>query len=199
MPTPPTEPEAKTPTISTGEEHKDTTGAGGLQKVYDKEGRLAYQVKVNTADIKADTTLYVYKYDTKTKKYQLVKEEDQRVNVDADGSISYDFDKLAFTQRYELVTKEQAAAIDKKILATVKVKYSNKTVKQNTSVKFIMDQGLNMDNVKSIQYTSANKKVAAVSKSGKITAKNAGKVTVKAKVTLLNGKSKTVKMTITVK
>lgn len=79
----------------------------------------------------------------------------------------------------------------------VKVNTANKTVKENKSAKFKFDKGLNMDNVKSVKYSTTNKKVATVSKSGKIKAKDAGKVTVK--VTLLNGKTKTVKMTIKVK
>ena len=48
-------------------------------------------------------------------------------------------------------------------------------------------------------YTSGKKSVAAVDKNGKITAKKKGTVTIKAKVTLKNGKTKTVSMKIKVK
>ena len=58
---------------------------------------------------------------------------------------------------------------------------------------------MNMNNVKSITYQTADKKIATVSKSGKVTAKAKGTVTVKATVTLKNGSKKTVTMKIKVK
>ena len=167
--------------------------------VMDKNGKLNYKVKVNTADVKANVTLYVYKYDSKTKTYNMVKPKNQKVKADANANIDCKFDKLSSTQNYEITTKKQSEKISKKILATVKVNTANKTIKENKSAKFKFDKGLNMDNVKSVKYSTTNKKVATVSKSGKIKAKDTGKVTVKAKVTLLNGKTKTVKMTIKVK
>jgi len=56
-----------------------------------------------------------------------------------------------------------------------------------------------MENVKKITYTSSKKSVVTVNKNGTIVAKKAGKAVVKVKVTLKNGKTKTVKMTIKVK
>ena len=49
-----------------------------------------------------------------------------------------------------------------------------------------------------ITYTSSKKSVVTVNKNGTIVAKKAGKAVVKVKVTLKNGKTKTVKMTIKV-
>ena len=58
---------------------------------------------------------------------------------------------------------------------------------------------MNMNNVKSITYSTADKKIATISKSGKVTAKAKGIVKVKATVTLKNGSKKTVTMKIKVK
>ena len=56
-----------------------------------------------------------------------------------------------------------------------------------------------MDNVESITYSTSKKSVATVSKSGKVTAKNEGTVTITVTVILKNGKTKTVKMKINLK
>lgn len=168
-------------------------------KVFDENGKLDYKVRVNTADVKADTTLYVYKYDSKTKTYNMVESEYQKISSDDKANIVCDFEKLSVTQRYEFVAQDRAERIDKKILATVKVKTAQKSVKENQSTTFKMDEKLNMENVSSIKYATTDQKIATVSKSGKITAKGSGTVVIKATVTLLNGKTKTVRMTIKVK
>ncbi len=168
-------------------------------KVFDENGKLDYKVRVNTADVKADTTLYVYKYDSKTKTYNIVESEYQKISSDDKANIVCDFEKLSVTQRYEFVAQDRAERIDKKILATVKVKTAQKSVKENQSTTFKMDEKLNMENVSSIKYATTDQKIATVSKSGKITAKGSGTVVIKATVTLLNGKTKTVRMTIKVK
>ena len=120
-------------------------------KVFDENGKLDYKVRVNTADVKADTTLYVYKYDSKTKTFNMVESEYQKISSDAKANIFCDFEKL------------------------------------------------NMENVSSIRYATTDQKIATVSESGKITAIGSGTVVIKATVTLLNGKTKTVRMTIKVK
>ena len=168
-------------------------------KVFDENGKLEYKVRVNTADVKANTTLYVYKYDAKTKTHNMVESEYQKISSDENANIVCDFEKLTATQRYEFVAQDRADRIDKKILATVKAKNAQKSVKENRTTTFKMDEKLNMENVSSIKYSTADKKIATVSKSGKITAKNIGTVVIKATVTLLNGKTKTVRMTIKVK
>lgn len=57
----------------------------------------------------------------------------------------------------------------------------------------------NKENIKKITYTTSNKSVAKVNKNGTITAKRKGSVTVRAKVTLKNGKTKTVSMKVKVR
>lgn len=62
-----------------------------------------------------------------------------------------------------------------------------------------MSSKLDMNNVSKITYTSGKKSVAIVTKSGKVKGKKKGTATIKAKVTLKNGKTKTVTMKVKVK
>ena len=66
-------------------------------------------------------------------------------------------------------------------------------------VVFSVYSKLDMDNVEKITYSTSKKSVATVNKNGTVTTKKSGKVTIRAKVLLKNGKTKTVKMTVTVK
>lgn len=73
------------------------------------------------------------------------------------------------------------------------------TVEKGKKTSVQMSSKLDMDNVESITYSTSKKSVATVSKSGKVTAKQAGTVTITVTVTLKNGKIKTVKMKVNVK
>lgn len=168
-------------------------------KVLDENGKLDYKVRVNTGDVKANQTLYVYKYDSKTKSFGLVQADYQKVKADEKANIICDFENLISTQRYQLVTKSKAGLLDKKILATVKVKIGQKSLKVNQSTSFKLDEKLNLENVSTIKYSTSDKQVVKVSKAGKITGKNTGTADIKATITLINGKTKTVRMKIKVK
>ena len=63
-------------------------------------------------------------------------------------------------------------------------------MKKGKSTKFAFSSKFNTANVKSITYQVPKNAAVKVSKSGKITAQKAGTVTVSAKVTLKNGKTK---------
>ena len=89
--------------------------------------------------------------------------------------------------------------VEKAVLNTVAVKKTTAYIKAGKNTKIQLSSKLDLDNVKKITYTSCKKSVAAVDKNGKITAKKKGTVTIKAKVTLKNGKTKTVSMKIKVK
>ena len=89
--------------------------------------------------------------------------------------------------------------MEKAILKTVSVDKKSASVKTGKKTKIQLSSKLDLGNVKKITYTSGKKSVAAVDKNGKITAKKKGTVTIKAKVTLKNGKTKTVSMKIKVK
>ena len=83
--------------------------------VHDADGNLLYKVKLNTKDVKKNTTLSVYRYNEKTSTYSKLKKKYQTVKSDAKGNIECDFNKTSATKRYVLVSKEQAKRIDKKI------------------------------------------------------------------------------------
>jgi mannan endo-1,4-beta-mannosidase len=75
---------------------------------------------------------------------------------------------------------------------------TNKNLEKGEKTYFTLGSSCNADNIKKITYSSSNKEVATVSKKGKITAKGKGTAVIKAKITLKNGKQKTVKMTVDV-
>lgn len=160
----------------------------------DDSGKTLYKVKVDANDIEAGKDLVIYKLDSKTGKLVMV--NSKTYAVDEDGNLDISIQKKA---TYELMTKEEAKAVEKEIKASIKVKDSSKTVKKGKSTKVAFDKKMNMDNVKKITYSTADKGIAKVSKDGNITAKGKGTVKIKAKVTLKNGATKTVTMKVKVK
>ena len=157
-------------------------------------GKMSYTVQADAEDLTAGNKLKVVAIDSETGKYVLVNAKTYTVGKDGDVKVA-----LPSGQTYELVTKEEAAAIEKSILKTVKVKKSSTTVKKGKSTTVQMNSKLDMDNVAEITYTTSKASVVTVTKSGKVKAKKKGTATVKVKVTLKNGTTKTVTMKITVK
>ena len=115
--------------------------------------------------------------------------------VSAAGDVTVNMKKKA---TYELVTGKEAAKISKQILATVKPAKTSKTLSQDKSTTFALSKKLNKENIKKITYAAPKDGVVTVSKKGKITATESGTTTVKATITLKNGKKKTIKMKIKV-
>lgn len=157
-------------------------------------GKTVYKVSASKSDLAAAAELYVYK----------VAEDGSLVMVDRKANTVKVGDttlmtKLAGKGSYQLVKKKQATKIDRKILKTVKAAKTSAKLKKGGKVTFKLSKKLNKDNVKSITYTSSNKKIATVSKKGNIKAIKAGTVIIKATITLNNGTKKVVKMKVTVK
>lgn len=176
------------------------TGATGVTDaeieltVEDEQGNELFTLTANASDIKAGKKLKVLKVDEKTGKMSLVNKSTYK--VDKDGNVVFtDLDQAD----YQVVTAAEANAFSKQILQTVKPAKSKKNVTAGKKTKFTMSSALDMDNVAKITYKTSKKSVATVNKNGTITTKKAGKVIVTAKVTLNNGKTKTIKMTFTVK
>ena len=157
-------------------------------------GKKEYTIKADAADITAGNKLKVMAIDPKTGKYVLVNAKTYTVSEAGNVKVT-----LPEGATYQLLDSKDAVAVEKEILATVKVKKTSTTVKTGKKTTVQMSSKLDMDNVESITYSTSKKSVATVSKNGKVTAKKAGNVTIKVIVTLKNGQTKTVKMKVKVK
>lgn len=162
--------------------------------VTDKNGNEKYTVTVDSKNLTANKKLHVVAVDPKTGEYKLVNAKTYKVGKD--GTLNV---KLADGADYKMLTAAELKAVEKSILKTVEVKKPSVTVKNGKKTQIQLSSALDMDNVKSITYKTSKKSVASVSKSGKITTHKKGTVTIKAIVTLKNGKKKTVSMTLKVK
>ncbi len=162
--------------------------------VTDKNGNEKYTVTVDSKNLAANKKLHVVAVDPKTGEYKLVNAKTYKVGKD--GTLNA---KLADGAEYKMITSAELKAVEKAILKTVEVKNPSVTVKKGKTAQIQLSSALDMDNVKSVTYKTSKKSVASVSKSGKITTNKKGTVTIKAIVTLKNGKKKTVSMTLKVK
>lgn len=162
--------------------------------VTDKNGNEKYTVTVDSKNLTANKNLHVVAVDPKTGEYKLVNAKTYKVGKD--GTLNA---KLADGADYKMLTAAELKAVEKAILKTVEVKNPSVTVKNGKKTQIQLSSELDMDNVKSITYKTSKKSVATVNKSGKITTNKKGTVTIKAIVTLKNGKKKTVSMTLKVK
>lgn len=162
--------------------------------VTDKNGNEKYTVTVDSKNLTANKKLHVVAVDPKTGEYKLVNAKTYKVGKD--GTLNA---KLADGADYKMLTAAELKAVEKAILKTVEVKKPSATVKNGKKTQIQLSSELDMDNVKSITYKTSKKSVATVNKSGKITTNKKGTVTIKAIVTLKNGKKKTVSMTLKVK
>ena len=186
--------------ISAAEVSQITKAAGTkavmiTQKMVDKKGKTICSIMVNASDLKSGRKLKIFKYNTKTGEYTLCNNKDYKVS--GKGSVSLTTKESG---TYRLLNQSDAKAVSNRILASVKAASSSKTIKKGKKTTISLNKKkLNMANVSKITYSSSRSSVAKVDKKGKIIAKKAGKATIKAKVTLKNGKTKTVTMKVKVK
>ena len=158
------------------------------------DGKEKYSVTVEANDLVAGAKLTVVVKDAKTGKAVLV--DAKQVKVSAKGNVSV---VLPEGNDYTLIDAKEATKVTKEILKTVVPAKTSATLKTGKSSTAKLSAKLNMDNVKKVTYTTSKKGVATVNKNGKVVAKKAGTATITIKVTLNNGKTKTVKMKYTVK
>ena len=170
-----------------------TTDVVITQKVVDKNGKTAYTVSVNAKDLSAGKKLTLVKYNKKTGKYTLYNKKTYKVT---DAGVSQ---TIKDSGSYQLISEADAAKLVKEILAAVKPAKKSKTVKEGNAASFAWSKELDIANVSKITYSSTDNSIAKIGKNGKITAKKAGKVTLKATVTLKNGKKKVVSMKLSVR
>ena len=157
-------------------------------------GKKEYTVKADAQDLEAGNKLKVLAIDAETGKHVLVNAKTYTVSESGNVKLT-----LPSGMTYQLMDSKEAAVVEKQILATVKVKKTSATVTAGKKTTVQMSKKLDMDNVAKITYSTSKKSVATVSKDGQVTAKKTGAVVITAKVTLKNGKTKNVKMKITVK
>lgn len=161
--------------------------------VKDTGGTVKYTLKANTKNITPGSSLKLYKTGSNADEYVMVDANTYTVN--AAGNVSVSVNKKA---TYVLVTAEEAKQINTQIKKTITPKASSVTLNKGKTTFFALGSNANTENIKSITYTSNKSAVATVGKNGKITAKKAGTATISAKVKLKNGKTKTIKMKVTV-
>ena len=163
-------------------------------KTVDANGKTVREVTVNASDLTAGKKLKVVAVDPKTGEKTLVNKTTYKVA--ADGSLA--LDNLG-NDSYEVVTTAEVNALTKEILQSIRPEKSKANIAAGKKTTLSLDDALNMDNVAKIAYKTSKKSVATVNPNGTVTARKEGKVTIKAIVTLNNGKKKTVRMNLTVK
>lgn len=163
-------------------------------EVTDAKGNTKYTVTVDARDLTSGKTLKVLAVDKKTGEKKLVNAKSYE--VDEKGNVTVNLPKGC---DYQLVNTKEAEKVEKAVLKTVQAKKTSASVKKGKTTQIQLSSKLDMDNVKSVTYTTTKKSVVKVAKNGKITAKEKGAAVVKATVTLKSGKKKTVTMKVKVK
>ena len=164
-----------------------------IVQVKNTNGDVKYTVSVSAKNVKHNKSLKAFVVNRKTGEYELINSKTYKAE---DGNLNVSFGKKG---DYVLLTTKEAARIEKGILKTIAPKKAKATVKKGKTTEFKLDSKLNQNNVKKVTYKTSKKSIATVNKNGKIKANRKGTVTIKATVTLKNGKTKTVSMKIVVR
>ena len=164
-----------------------------IMQVKNANGDVKYTVSVSAKNVKHNKSLKAFVVNRKTGEYELINSKTYKAE---DGNLNVSFGKKG---DYVLLTTKEAARIEKEILKTIAPKKAKATVKKGKTTEFKLDSKLNQNNVKKVTYKTSKKSIATVNKNGKIKANRKGTVTIKATVTLKNGKTKTVSMKIVVR
>lgn len=178
---------------------KQLTEAAGTEdltiivQVKNANGDVKYTVSVSAKNVKNNKSLKAFVVNRKKGEYELINSKTYKAE---DGNLNASFGKKG---DYVLLTTKEAARIEKEILKTIAPKKTKATVKKGKTTEFKLDSKLNQNNVKKVTYKTSKKSIATVNKNGKIKANRKGTVTIKATVTLKNGKTKTVSMKIAVR
>ena len=178
---------------------KQLTEAAGTEdltiivQVKNANGDVKYTVSVSAENVKHNKSLKAFVVNRKTGEYELINSKTYKAE---DGNLNVSFGKKG---DYVLLTTKEAARIEKEILKTIAPKKTKATVKKGKTTEFKLDSKLNQNNVMKVTYKTSKKSIATVNKNGKIKANRKGTVTIKATVTLKNGKTKTVSMKIVVR
>lgn len=162
--------------------------------VTDTMDRQLYSLTLNKKKLVSGNSLYLYGYDEATKTYTMINAVEYKVTDEQGLTI-----KASAGKNYTMLDKAEMTRVSKQIIKTVKLAASQKTKKSGKSFKVVLSKKANKASIKKIVYTTSNKKVVTVTKKGKVKTKAKGTAKVKAKVTMKNGKSKTLVLKVKVK
>ncbi len=161
--------------------------------VTDENGNPKYNITVDRSALQPNTSLTIYK---ETKTGELVMVNENAYSVDKNGNLKL---LIRSNNNFHLLSAEQNKQEEARIKATIAPTSSKKTMRENTSVRFTLQNTLSKANVETITYSTSNAAVATVDKDGNIIAQKSGPATIYATIHLKNGSTKTVPMQITVK
>lgn len=161
--------------------------------VTDENGNPKYNVTVDRSALQPNTSLTIYK---ETKTGELVMVNNNAYSVDKNGNLKL---LIRSNNNFHLLSAEQNKQEEARIKATIAPTSSKKTMRENTSVRFTLQNTLSKANVETITYSTSNAAVATVDKDGNIIAQKSGPATIYATIHLKNGSTKTVSMQIAVK
>lgn len=161
--------------------------------VTDDADKPLYSLTVNKKKLQSENSLYLYGYDAKTDTYTMVNAVEYKMS---ENGVTI---KANAGGNYTLLTKTEMNRVSKQIMKTVKLSSSQKVKKSGKSFKVTLSKKANKASIKKIVYTTSNKKIATITQKGQVKTKTKGSVKVKAKVTMKNGKTKTLIMKVKVK
>lgn len=187
-------------------DHEGTLPAEAEVRVY--VGSLASKI-VNGKSIK--TKVYLYHYNTTNNKLETLPNS-TRYTIDQDGYITI---RIVHCSTYVALTKKASNDVITSLLGQMKaekVSYIlDKKSKKNDMINLMLPETLNFDYLMndnytgdgvrpvSVSYRSSDRKLVTVNKRGCITAKASGKAYVYVDIKLYSGKTKTIRVSVTVK
>ena len=179
----------------------------------DLPAQASVRMYVGDMGYKEGDKLYLYYYNPETGKLDTLPYSSEYV-VDSEGYITVN---IIHCSEYVLVPNKASAGAITSLRNQISVTPNKVTLtlgsKNNSKATIEVDLPKTLELVKDLKdktsssaigaakvtYKSGNKKIATVDASGIITAKKAGKVDIKVTVTLYSGKTKTFKISVTVK
>lgn len=168
-------------------------------KMLTKNGWVIREVTVNVNTLLKRTVrpkkMKVVELDPETGEKIVVSKTPFRVA--ADGSVELDHNLLGYGI-YELVTADEEEALTKKLLRSVRSAKQSTSISEGKKTWFEIDNGISWYNIDDVTYLTGNPNVAKVDSDGRITGLKPGKAIIKAVVRLKNGKSKVLRMVVTV-
>lgn len=159
----------------------------------DEDGEEKYVINIEHKNLEKKK-LVVYALDKKGN-LVIVDSEKNNAKVGKDGKLTLN---ISGDGEFQLLSKKEAAKVEKEILKTVVPARKEASVKPGKKLKFELSKDCNKKNIDGITYETNNKNIK-IDKNGNIEVKKSGNTTITATITLKNGKQKKVQMKIKTK